>query len=97
MVNRNEYIMVSLVYKGHQYYKSFGAVFIIIRLSCSLLIRTILSLLLKTKINKDETVLVFSKTRRNRMTMTKKNITDVSPQSGTIHTKFTTEVPHLNM
>lgn len=89
MVNRNEYIMVSLVYKGHQYYKSFGAVFIIIRLSCSLLIRTILSLLLKTKINKDETVLVFSKTRRNRMTMTKK--------SGTTHTKFTTEVPHLNM
>ena len=72
MVNRNEYIMVSLVYKGHQYYKSFGAVFIVIRLSCSLLIRTILSLLLKTKINTDETVLVFSKTTRNRMTMTKK-------------------------
>lgn len=29
IVNRNEYIMVSLVHKGHQYYKSFGAVFII--------------------------------------------------------------------
>ena len=49
MVNRNEYIMVSLVYKGHQYYKSFGAVFIVIRLSCSLLIRTILSLEDKNK------------------------------------------------
>ena len=66
MVNRNEYIMVSLVYKGHQYYKSFGAVFIIIRLSCSLLTRTILSRLLKTKINTDETVLVFSKDNKEQ-------------------------------